>query len=415
MILFEEALAKILDVVETMPPVSVPIDRINGHVLAEAVTAPFDSPPFDNSAVDGFGVRVADVASASESAPSVLPLSGTIRAGDDPSLDMPVGSALKILTGAGVPSIAEGVVMREYCHEENGSVRITRPISQGENIRRKGSEFITGQNVLHPGVLVSPPVTALLANLGYGSFPVFGKPKAAVITTGNELTPPGEALLPGRIYDSNSYGMKAVLNAAGVEDCIMLHASEDEEGTRETFSKALQYADIVLSTGGVSVGDYDYVKPALEALGVETHVWRIAIKPGKPVYFGLFHDKTVGRTKYVFGLPGNPVSAFVTYHQLVKPALAKLMGLTNCDSPKLFKAKLLSDLKKRAGRAEFVRARLKFQLDGSLAVQPTTGQDSHMLGGLATADVLIHFPLEAEHLPAGIPVLVQPLVWELST
>lgn len=413
MITFEEALDKILDSIQPMPVTKVALRKLPGHVLAEPVVARLDLPPFDNSAVDGFGVRLSDIESASESHGCKLKLAGTIRAGDPPINQLASGTAMKILTGACVPSAVEAVVMREYCVEEDGHVIVKAGASSGENIRRRGGEFLRGQEVLADGAYASPAVIGLLANLGYSSFAAYKKPASAVITTGDELTKPGRELLPGKIYDSNSYAMRTALELAGSSECFSLHAGEDHASTRRAFIKALNLADLVISTGGVSVGDYDFVKPVLEEIGVTTELWRIAIKPGKPVYFGVYYDRRRGRNKYIFGLPGNPVSALVTYHQLVKPALAKLAGLARCKGS-IVTAVLTQDIRKRAGRAEFVRGILKPVSAGMWEVEPTVGQDSHMLSGIAKANALIHFPLESELLKNGSQVKVEPIRWELA-
>jgi molybdopterin molybdotransferase len=396
-----------------MPATQIALPRLLGYVTAASVVARLDSPPFDNSAVDGYGVRVQDVAGATEGKPVRLALKATVRAGDPPpSGRLAAGAAMKILTGACVPQSVEAVVMREYCREEKGSVFVSAPVSAGENIRRRGGEFLRGTEVMDAGRLLTPSMVALVANLGYRTFDVYRKPKAAVVTTGNELTKPGRDLLPGMIYDSNSYGMESALLESGIEDVLLLHAREEFASTKNMLMRALSFSDIVISTGGVSVGEFDYVKAALEALGVKTELWRIAIKPGKPVYFGVLEDKRKRRNKYIFGLPGNPVSALVTYHQFVLPALRKLSGLSDYADEIWLPAVLTKPVRKKAGRLEFVRGKLLMK-DGSLHIEPSTGQDSHMLGGLAGADALIYFDLEAEDWPAGKQVRVTPINWRL--
>lgn len=413
MITYEEARERILERISPMPKTSVSTSKLLGYVTAEPLLAKLDSPPFDNSAVDGYGVRVQDIAGASEDKPIKLALKATLRAGDaPPSGRLAAGSAMKILTGACVPASVEAVVMREFTHEENGAVFVRSEVAAGENIRRRGGEFLRGTEVLPAGRLLSPSMVALVANLGYRHFDVYRKPKAAVVTTGNELTRPGRELHPGMIYDSNSYGMDSALRAAGVEDVLLLHAREEFASTKNMMMRALSFSDVVISTGGVSVGEFDYVKAALEALGVKTELWRIAIKPGKPVYFGMLEDKRRRRNKYVFGLPGNPVSALVTYHQFVLPALRKLNGLSGYADEMWLPAVLTKPLKKKPGRLEFVRGKLLMQ-DGALHVEPTTGQDSHMLGGLADANALIYFDKDAGGAAAGSQVKVKQIGWSL--
>jgi molybdopterin molybdotransferase len=408
-ITYEEARSKILDKIGIMPKTNVPLNRLLGFVTGAPVIAKLDSPPFDNSAVDGYGVRVQDLEKATEGKPIRLALKGTVRAGDKPPAGrLAANSALKILTGACVPQSVEAVVMREFCREEGGNVFVGASVKAGENIRRRGAEFLRGAEVLPAGKMATPAVVALIASLGYKNFDVFRKPKAAVVTTGNELTKPGRDLMPGMIYDSNSFAMDAALRAEGIEDVLLLHAKEDFASTKNMMIRALSFSDVVISTGGVSVGEFDYVKTALEALGVKTELWRIAIKPGKPVYFGVLEDSRRKRHKYVFGLPGNPVSALVTYQQFVVPALKKLRGLTDYAEEMWLPARLAKAVKKKPGRLEFVRGIVSSR-DGELHVEPTSGQDSHMLGGLASANALIYFPKDDSELAAGSTVRVKLL------
>lgn len=277
LISYEEARAQILERIGVMPATSVALPRLMGLVTAAPIIARLDSPPFDNSAVDGYGVRVQDVAAASEEKPIKLTLKGTIRAGDTPPTGrLSANSAYKILTGACVPQTVEAMVMREYTREEGGAVYVSRPASAGENIRRRGGEFLRGTEVMDAGRLLTPALVGLVANLGYRSFEVYRKPKACIVTTGNELTKPGRDLMPGMIYDSNSYAMESALRIGGIEDVLTLHAREDFASTKAMMIRALSFSDIVISTGGVSVGEFDYVKAATEALGVKTQLWRIA-------------------------------------------------------------------------------------------------------------------------------------------
>lgn len=409
MITYEEALQTILSKVVLMPTKRLTLDTLPGFVISESVIANFDMPLFDNSAVDGFGVLTSDTQTASESTPCTLFLQGTIQAGHDVTHTLSPNSTLKILTGAPVPASVDAVVMKEYTEELNGSVLVKRASSPGMNIRRKGEEFRAGQKVLDGGTLANAAVIGLLATLGYSSFPAYKKPHVSVISTGNELVHPGQTLKPGQIYDSNSYALTAALHSLGLLGVEKLHATDDPTATRKALNKALHSSDVVISCGGVSVGDYDFVKDVAEEMGIKTVFWKIAIKPGKPVYFGIV-DNANTPCKLVFGLPGNPVSALVTFHQLVKPALMKMMGLSH--QPLMLTARLNQSIKKQAGRMEFVRGILKAE-GGELTVTPATGQDSHMMGGIAQANCLIYFPLELEKLESGQPVAVEQLSWSL--
>ncbi len=409
MISFEEARAQILASVSPLGKQEVKLTKLLGSFLSEPVTAAQDLPGFDNSAVDGFGVLVSDVHSATADSPARLHLSGVIRAGDPGNLHLAPGNVVKILTGAPVPHSVDAVVMREYCEESNGYVYVRQAADRGENIRRKGGEFRQGQVVLQQGMRVTPPVIGLLATLGYSSAPVFKKPRLAVIGTGDELVKPGRPLACGQIYDSNSYALVAAAKGLGIDVCRSYLARDDFDSTANVIRLALRESDVLISAGGVSVGDYDIVKDVLEDCGVHGLFWKIAMKPGKPVYFGTLDSKQGSRRKLVFGLPGNPVSALVTFHELVAPALRKMMGAKSV-LPQTLLVTLGQTLKKRPGRLEFVRGSLVLE-EGAMVVRPTTGQDSHMLGGLSQANCLIHFPADEEQLPEGSQARVDLLDW----
>jgi molybdopterin molybdotransferase len=299
--------------------------------------------------------------------------------------------------------------MREYCEEKGASVFVTTSVQAGENIRYKGAEVKAGDTVLQRGKRIGPAELGLIATVGEREATVHSIPAIALVVTGDELVPPGSELRPGQIFDSNSYALKAALKCFGISDCKVFYAKDSLEATTEAFSKALEYADVVISSGGVSVGDHDYVKRALEQLNVQMVFWKIAIKPGKPVYFGKA-PQDGGRHKLVFGLPGNPVSVLLTYHQFVKPALKKMMGMTDLKINHYI-AKMANTVSKKAGRLDFMRGQLQSAQDGSLSVTAVKGQDSHMLTGLAAADALLHFPAEEEQLAAGENVTVEFIKW----
>jgi molybdopterin molybdotransferase len=414
MITFEEALEKMLASVAPLNVVSRKLKDLQGYVAAEPLVALMDMPGFDNSAVDGFGVKVADVAGASESSAVKLALQQTLRAGAGVASTLQAGKTIKILTGAPVPDSVDAVIMREYTRENNGSVEFLRNAQPGENIRRRAGEYRKGSDILPAGTLITPPVLGLIATLGHAKLNVYRKPRVAVVSTGDELVKPGRTLLPGQIYDSNSVALSAACRSLGLDEQLILHAREDKEHTKKILKQAVAFADVTVTAGGVSVGEFDFVKVALEEMGAKTQLWKIAMKPGKPVYFGVFEGKS-GRNKFVFGLPGNPVSALVTFNAFVRPVVAKMMGLSHFESglrESLIKAKLTRNIKKKAGRMEFVRAKLSFT-DGLPEVTPTGGQDSHMMGGLSQANALIRFPIDAEILTAGEHVFVQILDWQL--
>lgn len=413
MISYEEARSIVLSNVQPLPKTRVRVERLLGMVLGESVLASHDLPLFDNSAVDGYGVSLADVRGATEASPKSLPVAAEIRPGEPPPDSLPSETAFRIFTGAPVPVGVDAVVMRENCIEEGNIVRIRREPKAGENIRRRGEEFLRGQEILPEGVRVNPALIGLLASLGQASFMVHKKPTVAIIVTGSELVKPGKSLSPGKIFDSNSFALRAACDALGIEDYLPLHCREDLDETRKVLGLGLDFADIVITTGGVSAGDYDFVKDVYEELGVKTQFYKVAMKPGKPVYFGTSVHRRKHKVQYAFGLPGNPVSALVTFNQLVKPAIFKLMGQEGAvfgNSVCNVKAKLSRDLRKPSGRTEFVRAVIS-TAGGELCAHPTAGQDSHMLGGLSMANGLIVFPQDAEYLQQGTMVSVELLNW----
>lgn len=419
MLSYEEAIGIILANCVPLGTEEVEIGKLHGRVLATDVTAPFDFPRFDNSAVDGFGVLIADVIGATEQSPVALPLSAVLRAGDPGQMTLAARHGVKILTGGVVPAGVEAVVMREYCREENGSVLVGYEPSAGENIRPRGAEYKEGETLLRSGTMATPPVVGMVASVGLPAIAVSKRPRIAVISTGNEIVAPGTELKPGQIYDSNSFALGAAIREFAVESVSFYHAPEDKEQTEVVLRQAFAENDVIVSAGGVSVGDFDYVTHVCKEIGVQELVWKIAIKPGKPVFVGLIAgapgapcSAPSGR-KMIFGLPGNPVSALVTLNLFVRPAIRKMIGVREAElrMPR-FTARLEKDVRKRPGRMEFVRGELFCGADSEeLRVKATTGQDSHMLGGLSNANCLIHFGKDESLLSAGEKVVVQLLDW----
>jgi molybdopterin molybdotransferase len=314
------------------------------------------------------------------------------------------GNAIKIFTGARIPPNADAVIMQEYARERNGPVRFLRSVGPGENIRRRGDEFRKNDTICRKGTLITPPVIGLLSGLGYKKVVVAGKPRIALIVTGSELRSPGSRVRLGEIFDANSPAIASALRTFGIGPVFFSRTRDNKTAIRTALSRAFKVADVVISVGGVSVGAYDFVKEILAELGVKTVFWRVAMKPGKPNYFGMKGKKLV------FGIPGNPVSALVSFHLLVKPALMNIMGLHDA-GPVIFSARLLSTLRKKPGRMEFVRGKLTPGKDGEMTVMPEKGQDSHMLGGLASANCLVHFPEQNTMLRSGAKVAVSLLHW----
>ena len=419
MLTWDQAISRVLAEVPVLGRHRILLKAALGRVLAEPLIARSDAPPFDVSAVDGFAVHPADLANASETRPVHLRPAGTIHAGDSPRLKPRPGSAIKILTGACVPSTAGAVVMKEYCREEPTAVTVSRTVASGENIRRRGGEFRKGQEVLPPGVPITPPVIGLLATFGYAKVFVHELPAVTIAVTGDELLSPSQPLRPGKIRDANSYALGAAVRAMGIEKSRTIRLKDRPALLKKHLADALRRSDVLLTVGGMSVGDRDYVRGVLNELGAEERFWRMAVKPGKPAYFGVYAPPTSRnvdgspsrrrRTCLVFGLPGNPVSALVCFHQLVRPAFLKMMG-RSVQSPLALRARLVGERRKAPGRLEWLRGVLSCN-HGVLRVEPTLGQDSHMLGGLARANCLIKCPQDAELLADGEEVVVESLSW----
>ncbi len=424
---YDEALKLILQECGKEKPKTelVPLDQAAFRVLAEPLKAPFDLPRFNNSAVDGYGVIVDDLQDCDKT-PRTLKLIDTVSAGDTNCLsELKSGQCIKIMTGAVVPDAVEAVVMREFCQEEEaGVVTVNCRARIGENIRMTGEEMEKGQTVLDAGVKLTPPALGLAATVGKAQINCYKQPRIAIVSTGDELKEPGQELSDSQIYNSNSYAIRACLTgmhfhkqsgATGDSLVSCLHTNDDRESVDATLQKALETSDVIITLGGVSMGDRDYVKVSLEEKGIRTVFWKVAIKPGKPVYFAVAPGG-----KFIFGLPGNPVSALVTFELFVKPALKILQGEKSA-APHVVSARLQAALKKKAGRLDFVRANLAAN-DSSPSEQdqtwkppylatPTRGQDSHMLTGLVKADALIHFAQELEYAPEGAEVKAQILNW----
>lgn len=409
MITFDEALSAVLASAAPLPSMRIALEDALGYVLSEPVATPHDLPLFDNSAVDGFGVYVGNTADASEGSPVRLELEKTIWAGDDASgFTLTAGKAVKILTGAPVPAGVEAVTMREYCREQGDEVEFARNANPGENIRLKGEEFRAGQQVLEANTRITPAVVGMLATLGRTAVDVYRKPRVTVIVTGDELVKPGVTLRPGQIYESNSFAVVAILRELGITDVEQCHLPDDREVITKGLRTALASSDVLVTVGGVSVGDRDYVKAAFADLGVEQVFWKIKMKPGMPNYLGIYKQDDASKT-LVFGLPGNPVSAQISFHHLVRPAILKLMGVARVEREGML-AELTIDIRHKPGRREFIRGSLELNR-GCPVVRPLSKQGSHMQGGLAMANCLIDVPADCAELKKGTQVFVELLSW----
>ena len=372
----------------------LPLPEALDRILAEEIVSPLSVPPFDNSAMDGYAVRLADLAAGAP-----LAVAGKAFAGQPYQGDWPAGHCIRIMTGAPVPEGTEAVVMQEEAQVEGELVRFLTQPRPGQNIRRRGEDLAEGARVLAAGLRLSPRELPLLASLGIASVRVRRPLRVAIFSTGDELKPVGTPLAHGDIYDSNRYGVKAMLARLGCECLDLGIIPDDPAQLRAAFLQADREADALITTGGVSVGEADFTKQLLEELG-EIGFWKLAIKPGKPFAFGRLPNA------WFFGLPGNPVSAMVTFDQLVKPALARLAGQTLA-APLRLAATVTEPLKKSPGRLDFQRGILT-QGPNGLEVRSTGSQDSGVFSSLSRANCYIVLEQERGKVAAGETVTVEP-------
>jgi molybdopterin molybdotransferase len=405
MIDYSEALEKVLAQSRPCKLQTVQLEKALEYVLAEDVHAKSELPCFDSSAVDGYAVLASDCIFASEE-PVTLKLVGTASAGALSKNKVKSGNAIRILTGAVIPSGTDAVVMQEDTVLIGDQVLIKQSAETGQHIRKSGDEFSKGERIISKGSLITPSVIALLATIGYKKVKVFAKPRVALLVTGDELYSSGKKLPKGGVYDSNTPALDAALRSIGIIPVWKARQKDNPVSIRKSISEALKKTDVILTTGGISVGDRDYVRNILSDIGVKTIYWSVAIKPGKPNYFGVY------KNKLVFGLPGNPVSGLVSFLLLVRPALMKMMGIKDFHEIKI-RAILGSPIKKKPGRIEFVRGTLRTDVKGNIIAEPLKGQDSHMIGNLAQADCLIQLPKQITGLAKGDSVSVSLLRWSL--
>jgi molybdopterin molybdotransferase len=392
-----EARQLILDSVRPLGDETVGLLDAAGRVLAEQVVSAISIPPADNSAMDGFALRAQDVASG----PALLRVVDDLPAGRAPSRKLGPGEAARIMTGAAVPEGADAVVMIENTETAGDGVRVLQPVAPGENIRRAGEDVRPGTPIAAPGERLRPPLVGMLAALGRSIVRVVQRPRVAVLSTGDELVEPDRLSADGRIVSSNSYNLQAALRELGCATSYLGIARDRPEEIEARFRQALA-CDAVISTGGVSVGDRDWIKQVLAGLGGRMRLWRVRMKPGAPMAFAQVEGRPV------FGLPGNPVSTLVAFEQFVRPALLRMMGQRALYRP-VIRAILAESYRKAPGRLHFVRVRIE-ERDGKLLAWPTGDQGSHILLSMVRADGLAIAPEAAATLEKGSEVGVQLLL-----
>lgn len=389
----EQMLSRIVPVTESQ---TIPLLQANGRITASPVTSPIDVPGFDNSAMDGYAVRMSDLAKG-----NALTVAGKAFAGAPYTGEWPAGTCVRIMTGAPVPLGAEAVVMQEETEVTESGVRVNAPVKKGQNIRLRGEDIRSGASVLPAGKKLTAAELPLIASLGIPTVEVVRKVRAAVFSTGDELCLPGQPLGDGQIYDTNRLAVHLMLAQLGCEVIDLGIIPDDPQALRAAFIEADSRADVVISSGGVSVGEADYTKQLLEELG-EVGFWKLAIKPGKPFAFGRLQNS------WFCGLPGNPVSAALTFYQLVQPLLAKLSGQQGNALPPRSRARTVGRLKKSPGRLDFQRGIVRAGEDGQLEVLSTGHQGSHIFSSFSQANCFIVLERERGNVEAGEWVDVEP-------
>ncbi|MEA2013724.1 MAG: gephyrin-like molybdotransferase Glp [Thermodesulfobacteriota bacterium] len=400
MITVKEALEHILGSIFPLGLERVDILSALARIIGEDIHAPRDIPPRDNSAMDGYALKSKDTTGAGAESPVVLNIIEDIPAGYTPKKTVGSGEAARIMTGAPVPDGADAVVMVEETRSDGNSVRIYADAAKGQNIRYAGEDVREGDLVIRAGTLLRPAETGMLSALGRSLVKVYQKPLVALIATGDELVDIDGAASPGKIVNSNSYSLAAqVMECGGIPLQIGI-ARDNRDDLAEKFRDALR-ADVIVSSAGVSIGDYDFVKDVMEDIGIKIDFWQVAERPGKPMTFGAREGKPV------FGLPGNPVSSMITFEQYVRPAILKMTGHENIFR-RTIRAKLTEDIKKKRGLRYFIRGRIKSQ-EGGFVVETTGKQGSGILKSMVLANGIIVIPEDAEFIEAGSEVMVQIL------
>ena len=388
----DEALAIVLAQAAFLGAEDVRVVDAAGRVLAADARALVDLPPFASSAMDGYAVRAADT-------PGVLAVAGDSAAGVPSDRTLGPGEAIGISTGAVVPAGADAVVPVEVARRDGASVAV-EAVARSENIRPQGGDLHAGEVVVESGTTLGPPQLGALAAVGLAVVSCGRRPRVAVLATGSELRPPGEPLEPGQIYESNTTLLAAQLRSAGAEPVLLAPVADDEQATREALREGLRH-DVLVSSGGVSMGEHDLVRAALAELGSRELFWRVAVKPGKPISFG------VAGATLVFGLPGNPVSSLVGFELFVRPVLRALQG-DRRPGPGFRPGALGSAVRRDEGRDQLLRARSRVD-GGALVLDPLTGQESHMIGRAAAADALVLVRRGAGEVAAGEAVSYLPI------
>jgi molybdopterin molybdotransferase len=396
----DQALETILAKIKFKGIEKISIGDSLGRVLAEDIVAHRNNPPLDNSAMDGYALLAEDIQSASPENPVPLEVTEEIAAGYQSDATVKSGQAFRIMTGAPIPKGANAVIMQEDTERNGNSLMVMDKAEVGENIREAGEDVRDGETVILKGSVITPAHIGMMAVVGRSQVYVSQRPRVAILSTGDEILDLDEQLTGPCIYNSNGYMLAAQIRSAGGIPVYLGIARDTEEDLQEKFRWALE-CDLVVSSGGVSVGDYDLVKASLKKMGQDMLFWKVAMKPGKPLAFGKIGDTPI------FGLPGNPVSSFVSFEQFARPSIRKVLGCTQLTA-KTIKAKLTRTIHKKAGRLHFLTSIVSWN-DGNCTVTPAQDQGSGILRSTVTANGLLIFPLEATEIKEGAEVSVQLL------
>ncbi|MCC7030195.1 MAG: molybdopterin molybdotransferase MoeA [Chitinophagaceae bacterium] len=369
----------------------LPLKEVYGYATADDIYAPIDFPEWEQAAMDGYGIFLEE-----NIIPDVFSLDGVAQTGDvKPANKLQKDAAIRIFTGAKIPDGVNTVIQQEWVQKEGNNIRIIGgPLSKGMNIRKRGSQTKKGQLVLTKGSAVNAAATGLLAGLGISHAAVLQKPRIIIINTGKELVPPGQAILSGQVYESNSFALHHILMQMHIQPAEIIWVDDEEAALADLIRKALLSCDLLLVTGGVSVGDYDFVIPAMQTNGVEQLFHKVKQKPGKPLYAGK-KDQTL-----VFGLPGNPASVLTCFYQYVYPCIRAMSGFLQKDLPTLT-LPALNNFEKKAGLTHFLKGKISGQ-----GVQILSDQESYKMNTYAVADVLIEIDAETTMIKINDPVKV---------
>jgi molybdopterin molybdotransferase len=400
MISVEDARKQILKSISPLGSEKIDILSAMGRVLAEDIIASRNIPPRDNSAMDGYALIAEDTKSASRRAPASLEITEDIPAGYTAKYQIKQGQAARIMTGAPIPEGADAVLKVEDTETADGRVRVFVPVEKGQDIRWAGEDVRAAEKVLAAGTIIRPAEIGMLSSLGRSFVSVYQRPVVAVLATGDELVDIDGDLDSGKIVNSNGYALSAQVRECGAIPLLLGIARDTKEDLLEKFQAAVR-ADIILSSGGVSVGDYDLVKDIMQEIGNTMKFWRVAMRPGRPLAYGTIQEKPI------FGLPGNPVSSMVSFEQFVRPALLKMMGHTDLFR-RTVRAVIKEDFPKKSGLRYFIRVRLREE-NGKLMADTTGNQGSGILKSMVLADGLVELPEEFEIIKAGETVTVQLL------